>query len=204
MRLAGPVAGLVAGLAVPVLAVGCAVSGVDETGTPLPVTGEALVVLARDHVDLGLDPAGTPATRRDESCRGNSRFVRAVAEFGGSRVSLTLETGGCRGSKVAYVCHEDRVPLGQDGHAVPLGACDREEVGGGRVLYTGTRAGRQHPPRRIAVLYDRGLRYTVTTSAESRVRGYELAEIAQDPRVGATVDAAYVVAGRDLPRSRDR
>jgi hypothetical protein len=198
MRLAH----LAAGLAVPALATGCTVSGVDETGTPLPVTGEALVVLARDHVDLGPASVRTPSPRRDDSCRGNSRFVRADADFGGSRVSLTLETGGCGGSRVAYVCRGDRVPLGQDGAAVPLEGCDREELGGGRVLFTGTHAGHQRPSRRIAVLYDRGLRYTVTTGVESEVRGYELAEIAQDPKVGATVDAAYVVAGRDLPRPR--
>ena len=198
MRLARGVAVAVAlGLA------GCSVEGIDRTGVPLPVTGEALAVLAGDHVDLRLESVRTP-DRRADGCAGNARLVRADADFQGSHVDLTLEVGACPGSeRVAYVCAGDEVPLGQVGEARALGECEREELGGGRVLCTGTHAGHGGPAYRVAVLYDRGLRYTVTSAEGDDVRGYELAEIVQDARVGATVDAAYVVAGRDLARSRD-
>lgn len=199
MRLArrGVAAVAVLGLA------GCSVEGIDETGMPLPVTGEALAVLAGDHVGLRLESVWTP-DRRAEGCAGNARLVRADADFQGSHVHLTLEVGACRGGEqVAFVCAGDEVPAGQDGEATPLEDCEREELDGGRVLCTGTHAGREGPTYRVAVLYDRGLRYTVTSAEGDDVRGYELAEIAQDARVGPTVDAAYVVAGRDLARSRD-
>lgn len=197
------VAHRVAALAVPVLATGCTVEGIDETGMPLPVTGEALAVLAGDHVDLRLESVWTP-DRRADGCAGNARLVRADADFQGSHVDLTLEVGDCSGSeKVAFVCAGDRVPLGQEGEATALAGCEREELDGGRVLCTGTHAGHEGPTYRVAVLYDRGLRYTVASAEGDDVRGYELAEIAEDARVGATVDAAYVVAGQDLARSRD-
>jgi len=200
VRLADRVAALaVPVLAVPVLATGCTDAGLDETGTPLPVTGEALAVLAGDHVRLQLDSVWTPV-RRPDSCRG----VSANADFEGSRVALGLEIGDCPGrTRPAYVCAGDPVPLGQDGVAEPLEDCDREELDGGRVLYTGTIPGDEEPTYRAAVLYDRGLRYTVTTDERSDVRDRELAGMARDARVGATVDAAYVAAGRDLPRSHD-
>jgi hypothetical protein len=194
-------AGLV-GLAGPAGLAGCSVEGVDETGTPLSVTGGALAVLASDHVDLRLRSVGVPGAR-DDGCPAGHRLVRADAEFEGSHVALDLEVGGCRGSRrPGYVCEGDDLPFGQHGVETSLAGCVRDDLDGGRVLYAGTYAGRHGPVREIAVLYGRGLRYTVTTEAGGDVRGYQLAEVAQDPRVGATVDAAYVVAGRDLPARR--
>jgi hypothetical protein len=196
LALVGGLAGLV----------GCSVEGIDETGTPLSVTGGALAVLASDQVDLPLVSVD-PRSPHEQRCPGY-RLVHTDADFGGSHVTLDLEVGDCpravlhERERTTYLCEGDALPFGQHGHPTPLDGCRRDELDGGRVLYTGTHSGHEDPTYEIAVLYDRGLRYTVTAEEGGDVRGYELAEIAQDPRVGATVDAAYVAAGQDLPRPR--
>jgi len=162
-------------------------------------------------VDLELEGAYVdPRSRHYPTCPGHRR-VTVEVDFRGADVYLDLVAGRCPGEdRWAAYCRRPPPPrlVGREGppRGVELRRCTRTELPGGDEVHAGIQVVYQEGRYRVVQRYGEGWRVGLShrTDQHVRVPMVQLVAAVSDPALGPLVDAAYVEAGRALPRGGER